>query len=57
MDQEPDLEFDMRLCRELGWRSVERMRRRMSAAEWVAWATFYGRAAQREELQRLRRGW
>lgn len=57
MDQEPDLEFDMRLCRDLGWKSVERMRRRMSAAEWVAWATFYGRAAQRDELQRLKRGW
>lgn len=56
MDQEPDLEFDMRLCRDLGWRSVEQMRRCMSAAEWVAWATFYGRDAQRKELQRLRAG-
>lgn len=52
----PDLEFDHYLTEKLGWGSVERMRRSMSAAEWLAWAVYYGREAQAKQLQAMKGG-
>lgn len=49
-------EFDHFLCLELGWRSVDEMRARMSANEWNRWRVFFGRRQQERELQRLRAG-
>lgn len=51
-EERPDIESDHFLCKELGWRSVEVMRREMSAREYAAWMVFYEREAQREEMRR-----
>lgn len=48
----PDLEFDHLLCRDLGWRSVDLMRRGMSSAEWQDWRIYYLRRQQERELER-----
>lgn len=50
-DARPDIENDHYLCEKLGWRSVEVMRREMSAREYEAWAVYYARQAQREEMR------
>ncbi len=55
-DDHPDREFDLFLCIELGWRSVERMRRLMSADEWNAWRMYYLRRNQEQELARMQGG-
>ncbi len=55
-DDHPDREFDLFLCLELGWTSVERMRREMSAAEWNAWRLYYLRRNQEQELARMQQG-
>lgn len=55
-DDNPSLEFDHRLCRDLGWRSVDAMRRGMSSAEWQHWRVYYLRLQQRRELEAAKRG-
>jgi hypothetical protein len=52
----PDLEFDHFLTEKLGWGSVERMRRSMPAVEWQAWWVYYGRKAQKQQLQAMTGG-
>jgi hypothetical protein len=54
METRPDLEFDFYLCERLGWRSVELMRRGMSAGEWARWAMYHRRRAQRQEHEALK---
>lgn len=39
------------LAEKLGWRSVDVMRREMSADEWTRWMVYYARKAQRAELE------
>lgn len=55
-DDDPSLEFDHMLTEKLGWRSVDEMRRGMSADEWLRWHVYYGRKAQRQELESLKAG-
>ncbi len=55
-DQNPDQEFDLFLCLQLGWRSVDAMRRGMSADEWNGWRMYYLRRNQEQELARLKGG-
>lgn len=55
-ESSPEVEFDFWLCERLGWRSVERMRREMTAAEYVAWSIYFQRRAQRIELAKLMQG-
>lgn len=47
------LEFDHYLAERLGM-TVADMRRRMSAEEWMRWGVYYGRKAQRQEMEQLR---
>jgi hypothetical protein len=54
MDQDPSLEFDHVLTEKLGWRTVGAMRRGMPNAEYRAWAVFYGRRQQRQELEQAK---
>ncbi len=49
------LEFDHYLAEQLGM-TVADLRERMSAEEWMRWTVYYGRKAQRLEMERLRRG-
>jgi hypothetical protein len=55
-EENPDEEFDHFLCLELGWRSVDEMRARMSGNEWNRWRIFYGRRQQERDLARLKAG-
>lgn len=50
MEADPDLEFEHFLAAELGM-TVADMRARMSQDEYVRWGVYYGRKAQREELE------
>ena len=50
-EERSDIENDHYLCEKLGWRSVELMRRKMSAREYAAWMVFYEREAQRREME------
>ena len=56
-DADSDLEFDFFLAEKLGM-TVERMRASVSADEWLRWAIYYGRKAQRRhlEIEEMRRG-
>jgi hypothetical protein len=54
MDQDPSLEFDHVLTEKLGWRTVGAMRRGMPNAEYRAWAVFYGRRKQRQDLEQAK---
>lgn len=47
----PGLEFDHYLAERLG-KTVEEMRSTMSNAEYVRWAMYYARKAQRMQLAR-----
>lgn len=47
----PDLEFEFFLASKLGGMTVEEMRHRMSASEYVSWQIYYARKAQREEAE------
>jgi hypothetical protein len=51
MDDDPELEFQFYLAQKLGM-TVGRLEREMSNIEFVRWAVYYGRKAQREELAR-----
>lgn len=53
MENSPDLEFECFLAQKLSM-TVARLRREMSNQEFVYWGTYYGRKAQREELERLK---
>jgi hypothetical protein len=57
METDPSREFDHFLARELGM-TVARLRAEMSNSEYVSWTVYYGRKAQREELelQKAKRG-
>lgn len=50
-DADPGVEFDHFLCERLGWRSVGELRERMSHPEWLRWLVYYGRKAQRREIE------
>lgn len=49
-ENRPEEEFDHYLCVKLGWRSVDRMRREMSNAEWNRWKIYFARRAQQQEM-------
>lgn len=53
MENSPDLEFDFYLAERLGM-TVEEMQRRVSAREYLGWSIFYGRKAQRMEMESKR---
>lgn len=55
MEDDPEIEFDHYLSERLSM-TVDRMRREMPAAEYMAWSVYYRRKAQRLELERLRAG-
>lgn len=44
-----ELEFEFHLAEKLGM-TVDRMRRTMSAHEFMQWGLYFGRKAQRQEL-------
>jgi hypothetical protein len=51
-----ELEFEHYLTERLGLGTVVDMRRRMSQAEYVTWAIYYQRKAQRIEMSRHKGG-
>jgi len=55
MENNPELEFEFYLAQKLGM-TVAQLRAEMPNQEFVEWATYYGRKAQREELERLKGG-
>jgi hypothetical protein len=50
METDPSLEFEHFLAQKLS-RTVDELRHGMSNVEFVGWAVYYGRKAQREELE------
>jgi hypothetical protein len=54
MERDPSLEFEFFLCSKLGGMTVDEMRERMSNEEFVRWSVYFGRKAQREELEMKR---
>lgn len=54
MDRDPSLEFDFYLAERLHM-TVAELRERLSSAEWTQWYVYYGRKAQRIELEQKRR--
>lgn len=57
MEADPSLEFEYFLAQKLG-RTVDELRRGMSNVEFMHWAVYYARKAQREELElaKVKRG-
>lgn len=53
MEQDPELEFEHFLASKLG-RTVAELRASLSNEEFVAWGVYYGRLAQRQELEAAR---
>jgi hypothetical protein len=53
METSPELEFEFYLAQKLG-KSVAELRQ-MSQAEFLGWSVYYGRKAQREELEQAKR--
>lgn len=51
-EENPELEFEFRLTKELGLGTVVNMRSVMTHDEFVYWTVYYGRKAQREQLAR-----
>jgi hypothetical protein len=51
----PGLEFEFFLAQELGM-TVERLRVEMSADEFLRWAIYHARIAQKKELEAARAG-
>lgn len=49
----PDTEFEFYLAEKLGM-TVARLRAEMTNQEFLEWAIFYSRKAQREELEAIR---
>lgn len=50
---DPTLEFEFYLATKLGM-TVSRMRDEMTNSEFIHWAAYYERKAQREELEMLK---
>lgn len=48
-----ELEFEFYLAEKLGM-TVSRLRAEMSGLEWMQWTVYYGRKAQRAEMERER---
>lgn len=55
METNPETEFEHFLAAKLSM-TVADLRERMGNDEFVHWSIYYQRIAQREELERLRRG-
>lgn len=53
MEADPSLEFEFFLAAKLGM-TVAELRERMPNREFVAWGTYFGRQAQRHELEAAR---
>lgn len=53
MESSPELEFEFYLAQKLG-KSVAELRQ-MSQAEFLGWSVYYGRKAQRAELEQAKR--
>jgi hypothetical protein len=51
----PELEFEFYLAQKLGM-TVSSLRQEMPQAEFVEWGVYYGRLAQKAELERLEGG-
>lgn len=51
--RDSSLEFEHHLAEKLGM-TVARLRREMSAEEFMRWGVYYGRKAQRREMEVLR---
>lgn len=50
METNPDREFEHYLAQKLGM-TVARLRAEMSAEEFMRWSVYYGRLAQKQELE------
>lgn len=50
-----ELEFEHYLAVKLA-RTVAELRRSLSQGEWMRWTVYYGRLAQRQEMERLKAG-
>lgn len=55
METSPDLEFEHYLAQKLSM-TVARLRAEMSAEEFVHWSVYYGRLAQRQEIELAKSG-
>jgi len=55
METDPNLEFEFFLAEKLGM-TVARLRQEISVQEFVGWGVYYGRKAQRQEMEAKRRG-
>lgn len=53
MEQTPEVEWEHFLAEKLGM-TVARLRSEMSQAEFVRWQIYYGRIAQKREIEELR---
>lgn len=53
METDPSFNFDFFLAEKLG-KTVGELHATLTAAEWVAWGVYYGREAQRRELESKR---
>jgi hypothetical protein len=56
LENDPDLEFEFYLARQIGGMTVAEMRQRMGNDEYVLWTRFFMRKQQAEELANLRAG-
>lgn len=54
METDPELEFEYFLAEKLG-RTIAELRE-MDAAEFVGWGIYYGRKAQRQQLELAKTG-
>lgn len=50
MQANPTLENEHYIAHQLGWKSVERMRKGMSHKEFVHWVVYFGRRKQDAEM-------
>lgn len=50
-----ELEFEHYLAAKLG-RTVRELRGTLTQDEWMRWTVYFGRMAQRQELERLKAG-
>jgi hypothetical protein len=54
-ETDPEFEFEFYLAQKLSM-TVGELRERMSQHEFLYWNVYYGRIAQRQELERLKQG-
>lgn len=50
-EKDPEIEFAFFLTHKLGWKSVREMERGLNNLEYIGWAVYFGRIAQRRELE------